>query len=389
MKKILPHLMLLSISIFICQNILAQAVPFTSDRWDINASGAIIDGYQGEENALLLQDGSATIKDADFLNGIIEFDIYLANRRGFPGILWRIVDGANYEEFYLRPHQSSNPDAMQYTPVFNGLNGWQLYHDQGAAVQDGRITWRMEGNTGYNTIYTYPFDRWLHVKLVVAGTRTDVYFDRSDTPTLQIRELLRAPAAGAISLRTFTSPVYFANFSFEKTENPPLSPLTESSREPVAHTVNQWQVSNAFKADELGEGHQLNATFVNSQSWNKLQCNRNGLGNIAQVTPREDRSLNTVLAKTTITSEGAQTKRLDFGYSDRVKVYCNGQLLYAGNNGFRTRDYRYLGTIGYFDSVYLPLKNGKNEIVFAVSESFGGWGIQAKLENMTKISSLE
>ena len=35
---------------------------------------------------------------------------------------------ANYENFYIRPHQSGNPDANQYQPVFNGSASWQLYY---------------------------------------------------------------------------------------------------------------------------------------------------------------------------------------------------------------------------------------------------------------------
>ena len=58
-----------------------------------------------------------------------------------------------------------------------------------------------------------------------------------------------------------------------------------------------------------------------------------------------------------------------------------GRLLYTGNNGYRTRDYRYLGTIGYFDAITLPLQEGENELWFAVSESFGGWGVQAAFED--------
>jgi len=72
--------------------------------------------------------------------------------------------------------------------------------------------------------------------------------------------------------------------------------------------------------------------------------------------------------------------RVSFGYSDRVRVYLNGQLIYAGNNGYGSRDYRYLGTIGYFDQLRLPLRAGFNELWFAVSESFGGWGIMARID---------
>ncbi len=380
---------LLLIYLIFCQNIFSQAYPFDLEQWTIESRGAIIDGYEGEGNTLLLQAGRASLKDVSFLNGIIEFDIYLAKRRGFPGILFRMQDDTNYEEFYVRPHQSGNPDAMQYTPVFNGLAGWQLYHDQGAAVQDGRVTWGMAGSEGYNAVYTYPFDRWLHVKLVVSGTRMDVYFDHEEKPTLQVREMKCPPLPGPISLRAAVCPIYFANFSVTKMESPPLSPLSPSTSEAIENAIEHWQISEAFREDALEGQYQLEEVFLQNKSWQPLQSERSGLGNISKVTAIGDRSDNTILAKTIITSSAQQIKRLDFGYSDRVKVFCNGQLLYAGNNGFRTRDYRYLGTIGYFDSVYLPLKNGKNEIIFAVSESFGGWGIQAKLEDMLKVSSVE
>ncbi len=35
--------------------------------------------------------------------------------------------------------------------------------------------------------------------------------------------------------------------------------------------------------------------------------------------------------------------------------------------------------MGWYDTLYLPLVAGENELVVAVSEDFGGWGIQAKL----------
>ncbi|MGH3116773.1 MAG: hypothetical protein ACRDQ2_06595 [Gaiellales bacterium] len=38
------------------------------------------------------------------------------------------------------------------------------------------------------------------------------------------------------------------------------------------------------------------------------------------------------------------------------------------------------------DSVYLPLRAGRNELVMAVSENFGGWGVQAKLADLEGVS---
>lgn len=57
----------------------------------------------------------------------------------------------------------------------------------------------------------------------------------------------------------------------------------------------------------------------------------------------------------------------------------NGTLIYRGNNGYQSRDYRYLGTIGLFDTLALKLKGGDNELWIAVSEDFGGWGIMGRI----------
>ena len=67
--------------------------------------------------------------------------------------------------------------------------------------------------------------------------------------------------------------------------------------------------------------------------------------------------------------------------SDEASVFVNGVPLYGGTNRCQSRDYRYLGTIGLFDEVYLPLRDGRNEVRFVVTEAFGGWGLQARFED--------
>ena len=92
-----------------------------------------------------------------------------------------------------------------------------------------------------------------------------------------------------------------------------------------------------------------------------------------------DGKKNTVFARAIVASTDARTVPLRFGYSDRVRIFLNGQLLYAGDNGYRSRDFRYLGTIGLFDAIPLALRAGDNELIMAVSESFGGWGVLARI----------
>jgi hypothetical protein len=56
-----------------------------------------------------------------------------------------------------------------------------------------------------------------------------------------------------------------------------------------------------------------------------------------------------------------------------------GRPLYDGDDTYRSRDYRFLGSIGWHDALHLPLEEGANELAVAVSEDFRGWGVQARL----------
>lgn len=75
----------------------------------------------------------------------------------------------------------------------------------------------------------------------------------------------------------------------------------------------------------------------------------------------------------TLRSDRARTVPVRFGFSDRVRVFLDGRPLYAGDDGWDSRDYRFLGTVGLYDTVYLPLQAGDNQLWLAVSETFGGW----------------
>jgi hypothetical protein len=93
-----------------------------------------------------------------------------------------------------------------------------------------------------------------------------------------------------------------------------------------------------------------------------------------------------MVVKVVVESASEQIKELSFGFSDFVTVYLNDKAIYYGADNFMSRDYRFLGTIGFFDKLFLPLKKGSNELWFVVSENFGGWGVKAKFENMDGIS---
>ncbi|MFC1484639.1 hypothetical protein ACFL6Q_06295 [Candidatus Neomarinimicrobiota bacterium] len=345
-----------------------QVVPFDSDRWLIEAEESRIEDFKGQRS-LFIQGGGAVIRDSEFLDGIIEYDVVLPDDRGFTGAVWRWQDWVNYEEFYLRSHQSGNPDANQYTPVFNGLAGWQLYH-----------------GPGYGVPVEYVFNEWQHVKLVVSGQQAEVYLEDMAQPLLFIPELKRESLTGLVGISAgFFAPARFANFSYTALDQPPLVGPAPESVETSPGTVTSWQVSNIFDEAALAEKTRLDAGDKASLAWSDLNSESTGITNLARVAVIGEQA-NTVYARVVVNSEKKQVRQVHFGYSDRVRVYLNDLLLYTGDNTYRSRDYRYLGTIGYFDELYLPLKKGRNELWFAVSESFGGWGIQARFEDLTGIT---
>jgi hypothetical protein len=346
----------------------SETVPFDSGRWEIQAAESRVVEHLGR-GSLYLKGGVAAVKDSDFTDGVIEFDIAFTGERGFMGAVWRMQDFENYEEFYLRPHQSGNPDANQYQPVFNGVASWQLYYGE-----------------GYSAPTRYDNNRWTHVRIVVSGRRAEIYIKDMETPALFVSEFKRETKGGRVGLSAGAfAPAYFSNFAVTPASAPP--PLKGAPKEAAATppgVVRSWMVSDAFDGKSLEGKYQLAPADARKLNWRKLGAEPNGTANLARVQGVAE-GRDTVFARLVIRSEREQVKRIRFGFSDAVKVYFDGRLLYGGSDLYLSRDYRFLGTMGLFDELYLPLKRGDNELWLAVTENFGGWGVTARFGDMAGI----
>jgi len=140
-------------------------------------------------------------------------------------------------------------------------------------------------------------------------------------------------------------------------------------------------VSDIFDGNVLEGVTQLSGVQTEGRTWTSLAAEESGITNLAKVQGLEQ-GKDTVFARVVLSAGEHATKKLTFGYSDAASVYLNGTLIYSGDNMYQSRDYRYLGTIGLFDSIVLPLNVGDNELWIAVSESFGGWGVQACISDL-------
>ena len=152
------------------------------------------------------------------------------------------------------------------------------------------------------------------------------------------------------------------------------------------NVISHYEVSSAIEANQIIPKPSINVDDMPDLKWVSLNCEFTGAINIARVTKKTNEQ-NVALVKIVISSDKDQSKLLEFGYSDIAQVFVNGKAVYLGNNTFRSRDYRYLGTIGYFDAAFLDLKKGENEIIIAVMEAFGGWGVKARLSDLNGITT--
>ena len=87
-----------------------------------------------------------------------------------------------------------------------------------------------------------------------------------------------------------------------------------------------------------------------------------------------------MLARTTLKADQATTQRVEVGYSDEISVFLNGRLLFIADDSYHFNQPRLQGLIGLHQAaLYLPLQQGDNELVLAVTDRFGGWGLMARV----------
>lgn len=332
---------------------------FESEDWTIT-SGRIVDHLGRKALA-----GSAFLKNVDFTDGVIEVDIAMDGRRCFPGIIFRAESEADTEVFYVRPHRPKNySHALQYTPRFRGLTGWQLY-----------------SGPGFTAGGDIPLDRWVHVRLEIHGSRARIFFDDMEDPALVVGDLQRGTAGGFIGV---SGPpdgrVHFSNFSSSSDESLDFGPLP--IRAVSRAGLTDWDISQPIAPPRINRDLSPYEQDLGEVEWQRVIADRTGLVDVARFLEDQPQLPQCVLARTAIAVEQPERRKLLFGYSDEISVFLNGELLFRGDSAFKVRDSEFMGVVGLNDAVVLDLDKGKNELLFVITESFGGWGFMARTESL-------
>src|SRR5688500_14414543 len=166
----------------------AQVVPFSDERWKIAGDSSRVETYEGRQ-VLRMVTGTAERPDLQLEDGTIDVDIMVSRQRSFVYVHFRVQGDGEYEEFYLRPHKSTLPDAVQYAPVYQGRSAWQLYH----------------GERGTAAPAIEP-DTWQRLRIVLSGPRAAFFLGDTVKPFLVLPHIARDPRPGHIALRSFVPP---------------------------------------------------------------------------------------------------------------------------------------------------------------------------------------
>lgn len=253
----------------------------------------------------------------------------------YPGLVFRAQDAENYELVYAQPHTSGTWDALQYDPVMNGSNTWQIFH--GAAYQQ-------------NT--QVPLKRWFQMRLDVVENRMAVSID-GQAPLL-VAPLAYPVMEGQLGIWTYR-PAYFRDLTLGDPEQvPPLGTKPEAPQ----GSLDYW----------LLDGHK------------KLLCEPNGRLLLNRWLPISA-EVAQLLRKFRLPS--AQKVRFAFGFSDHLTLkidgaeYFQGKTAFQNFNTFESRGYVVPGE----SSIEVDLAAGEHELSaqVAVNEPFG-WGLTLSSE---------
>ena len=207
-------------------------IPLDTINWNIQGKSYEFVTYKGKE-AIYLNQGVLVLKNKEFFNGTIEFDMFLPEERTYPGILFRADENfMNGEQWFVRTHLSGLEDCNQAAPATNGITAFQFYF-----------------GPKYSFAYDYKYDDWTHVKVVVNNDKAQVFLDYSETPNLSWK-LFNEPKSGGILIRGSRMPIHIADIKIDPNSYQ-LKDFKPVENTPIKGIIDSWKISDKFKESEL------------------------------------------------------------------------------------------------------------------------------------------
>jgi sugar lactone lactonase YvrE len=328
------------------------AMDFGPGLWDME--GARVVEHLGRESLA----GTAVLKEIVFENGVIEFDVAVSpGVRTYPGVLFRLQSEGEYERIYIRPHRAPlYADAIQYVAAFNGIDSWQLANGPGSTARA-----------------VIPAQEWIPVRVEVSGAQARFFIGPGPGPALVVPRLRHGSSKGRVGLMgPLDGTAFFSNFRVREDSGLSFDPAPPLDTPPGV--VTDWEISPPVQAREIDPETYPGRAKLDSIAWRKVEAEADGLVDVSRYFGRTGAEPDVILARTVLRRDADSREKFLFGYSDEVRIFLDGAPVYCGDSTYTLRDSSFLGIVGPYDAVYLPLKRGANEILLVVTENMGGWG---------------
>lgn len=256
----------------------------TLDSLEIHAAIAQIVEEDGQR--VLELEGMALIPDLELKNVAVEVEV-LAPGPCYPGLVFRFADMQAFELAYAVPVASGQCDAIQYDPVFNGSNTWQLHT-----------------GLAYQKQATVPTGEWFTLRVDVVGERAAIQV--GDQPPLVVESLSHGQTAGRIGLWTFR-PAHFRNLRVTSPRS--LEDLSGEDLQAPDGAIDAWLL----------------------QGTGSITCEPSGVLNLNRYRATSDTEARLIR---NFMIDDETDLELTFGYSDKLRLCLDGELLFEGTHTF-------------------------------------------------------
>lgn len=191
------------------------SVKTSLETWRGRPSLRLLDNSSMNDNRTGPERTMAVLADSDFADGTIEAELASSPRagaadtaRGFVGIAFHIQpDNSHFECFYLRPTNGRADDQLRRNHSVQYISSpdfpWQRLRQETPGV--------------YESYADLEPGAWTAVKIVVAGTRAELYVNGAAQPCLIIKDLKLGKTRGKVAL--WVGPetdAYFSSLTIRK-----------------------------------------------------------------------------------------------------------------------------------------------------------------------------
>ncbi len=346
----------------------SQSIELKTENFNFETGSVEFVNYKGRQSIKIGSNAKPVeIKDLNFENGIIEYDVEPIPGTFSNGIYFHRKDDNEQEIVYLRVFKMNDKlanEAVQYAPYFDGVNLWDMYPQyQGPA--------NIKAD-------------WNHMKLVISGKRMKVYCNEKEV--LDIPELEGRLSDGKIAFdgNSYISNIVVKTNITEGLHPEPLPDLTEHQ----SNFIRDWAVTSPTLLvkgkDVIKDDLPDNAMYTQS-----ISAERFGLINLTKVHGKSTER-RVIWLKAVVESKVAQSIELEMGFSDELWLFLNNNMVYVDKNLYMQDMKKYpRGRISTENgSVLLNLKEGANELTMAVANDFYGWGIIARLKSVDNLTNI-